>query len=64
MKQADSNVQQWRKSSHSGGSGGECVEVASMPGMLVIRDSKDPVGPRLELTPAAARSLISRLRGI
>lgn len=30
----------WRKSSHSGGEGGQCVEVAHTK--AVIRDSKNP----------------------
>lgn len=37
----------WRKSSYSGGSGGGCVEVATLPGRVMVRDSKDPEGPRL-----------------
>ncbi|WP_433232578.1 DUF397 domain-containing protein [Actinomadura formosensis] len=37
----------WRKSSYSGANGGECVEVASVPGTVAIRDSKDPAGPKL-----------------
>lgn len=36
----------WRKSRRSTANGGNCVEVAeNLPG--VIRDSKDPHGPRL-----------------
>ncbi|GLW55368.1 DUF397 domain-containing protein [Kitasatospora phosalacinea] len=39
----------WRKSSYSGGNGGECVEVDDAnPG--TVRDSKDPDGPRLTFT--------------
>lgn len=53
----------WRKSTYSNGVGGECVELAAMPGRLFIRDSKDPDGPRLGLTLIAARDLITRLRG-
>ncbi|MET9066626.1 DUF397 domain-containing protein [Streptosporangium sandarakinum] len=49
----------WCKSSLSGSSGGECVEVAVVdalkPGagpLHVLRDSKDPDGPKLFLTRA------------
>ncbi|OII68090.1 DUF397 domain-containing protein [Streptomyces sp. CC77] len=39
---------EWRKSSHSGGSGGNCLEVADgHPGMVPVRDSKAPDGPKL-----------------
>jgi hypothetical protein len=38
----------WRKSSHSGNGGGDCVEVASnLTGFVLVRDSKDRPGPRL-----------------
>lgn len=38
----------WRKSSRSNGSGGDCVEVAdNHPGVVYVRDSKDPNGPML-----------------
>jgi hypothetical protein len=41
----------WRKSSYSGNGGGNCVEVASnMPGIVAVRDSKNPEGPRLTVT--------------
>ncbi|WP_405112874.1 DUF397 domain-containing protein [Micromonospora sp. NBC_01405] len=44
----------WRKSTRSAGNGGECVEVAdNLPGVVVVRDSKDPAGPVLSFTPAA-----------
>ncbi len=36
----------WRKSSYSGANGGNCVEVVSA-GKVLVRDSKDPDGPRL-----------------
>jgi len=43
--------QTWIKSSHSGGSGGNCVEIAILPdGGRVIRDSKNPSGPALRLS--------------
>jgi hypothetical protein len=42
----------WRKSSYSGGNGGDCVEVAdNLPGVVAVRDSKDPAGPVLTFRP-------------
>jgi Domain of unknown function (DUF397) len=43
---------QWRKSSYSGSNGGGCVEVAdNLPGIVAVRDSKDPDGPKLVFSP-------------
>jgi hypothetical protein len=42
----------WFKSSHSGGDGGECVEVAACPGAIHVRDSKNKQGPQLAFSPA------------
>ncbi|GAA3810961.1 DUF397 domain-containing protein [Streptomyces chiangmaiensis] len=51
---------QWRKSSHSGDQGGECVEIAELPGATVaVRDSKTPAGPVLTLAPAAYAAFVS-----
>jgi hypothetical protein len=51
-------IPDWRKSSYSGNNGGNCVEITAMPGhnaghrhVIVVRDSKDPHGPVLLLTP-------------
>ncbi len=42
----------WRKSTFSGSNGGQCVEVASnLPGVVAVRDSKNPDGPALVFTP-------------
>ena len=38
----------WRKASRSAGNGA-CVEVAGTQGAVLVRDSKDPDGPRLAL---------------
>jgi uncharacterized protein DUF397 len=54
---------QWRKSSYSGGSGGNCVEVATnLPGLVAVRDSKNPGAPALLLTLAQWHTLIATLR--
>lgn len=53
----------WRKSSRSGGNGGDCVEVArNLPGIVAIRDSKDPRGPVLIVGKDEWASFIARLR--
>ncbi|SMF18030.1 DUF397 domain-containing protein [Streptomyces sp. Amel2xC10] len=43
----------WFKSSHSDGEGGECLEVATCPHTIHVRDSKNPVGPTITLSPTA-----------
>ncbi|MDX2682686.1 DUF397 domain-containing protein [Streptomyces soliscabiei] len=42
---------EWIKSSYSTAEGPDCVEVAATPATVLIRDSKNPGGPRLALTP-------------
>ncbi|ABP55446.1 protein of unknown function DUF397 [Salinispora tropica CNB-440] len=49
----------WRK---SGNNGGSCVEVAdNLPGVVGVRDSKDPTGPALVFGPAAWRAFVTQL---
>ncbi len=43
----------WFKSSYSGDQGGDCVEVATRPHTIHVRDSKDLTAPFLTLSPAA-----------
>jgi Domain of unknown function (DUF397) len=53
----------WRKSSHSGSNGGDCVEVALLPEhSLAVRDSKDPDGPVLTFTAAEWRMFTSAVK--
>ncbi|MFD7241054.1 DUF397 domain-containing protein [Streptomyces massasporeus] len=47
---ADTELE-WIKSSYSTADGPDCVEVASVPAHILVRDSKHPQGPRLTLTP-------------
>lgn len=52
----------WRKSTRSTGNGGNCVEVASnLPGIVAVRDSKDPNGPALVVTPEAFAAFTNRV---
>jgi hypothetical protein len=54
----------WRKSSYSGGNGGDCVEVAVLPdNSRAVRDSKDPEGPRLVFAPAMWRTFTAAVMG-
>ncbi|WP_328561953.1 DUF397 domain-containing protein [Streptomyces coelicoflavus] len=43
---------EWIKSSYSSDDGPSCVEAAATPRTIHIRDSKNPHGPHLALTPA------------
>ncbi|WP_034486091.1 DUF397 domain-containing protein [Actinomadura oligospora] len=53
----------WRKSSQSTAHGEDCVEVAALSHQLVgVRDSKDPEGSRLSLTPADWQALTHRTK--
>ncbi|MET7969132.1 DUF397 domain-containing protein [Micromonospora sp. NPDC005305] len=50
----------WRKSTRSGSNGGSCVEVAdNLPGLVGVRDSKDPSGPVLTFTPETWRAFVT-----
>jgi uncharacterized protein DUF397 len=52
----------WRKASRSQGTGGECVEVARVPGLVGVRDSKDPHGPALVFALAELRALADEIK--
>ena len=55
-----SECAEWRKSTYSFHNG-ECIEVApNLPGVVGIRDSKNPTGPVLAVSPAAFRRLVRR----
>ncbi|GGN60628.1 hypothetical protein GCM10012285_58850 [Streptomyces kronopolitis] len=59
----DLSTAAWRKSSYSNGDGGDCVEVADdLPGIVPIRDSKDPHGPALIFPVAAWSSFVSAVK--
>jgi hypothetical protein len=53
----------WRKSSYSGGSGGNCVEVADQAGRVLIRDTQQGgTGPVLRFSADAWRRFAGELK--
>lgn len=53
----------WRKSSYSGGSGGNCVEIADRAGRVLVRDTKQAgTGPVLAFTASAWRRFAGELK--
>ena len=52
----------WRKASRSSSNGGACVEAASLRGVVAVRDSKNPDGPKLVITPAEWRSFTASVK--
>jgi hypothetical protein len=58
----ESSILNWRKSSHSGGNGGSCIEVADHGNRVLVRDTKDRTGPVLRLSPAAWRELVAQVK--
>jgi hypothetical protein len=48
----------WRKSSYSGADGGECVEVASETGTVMLRDTLDRDAATLRVSASAWRGFI------
>ncbi|MDK0519683.1 DUF397 domain-containing protein [Streptomyces sp. ML-6] len=52
----------WRKSSYSGGSGTECVEVAILQSAVGVRDSKQPRGPHMFICHNAWAQFLTSLR--
>jgi hypothetical protein len=52
----------WRKSSASGGGGGDCVEVAFVEDSVLVRHSRDSSGPMLSFTPSEWRAFLTGTR--
>ncbi|WP_329252159.1 DUF397 domain-containing protein [Streptomyces sp. NBC_01478] len=53
----------WHRSSYSGGSGGNCLEVADGHSALIpVRDSKNPHGPKLVFQAAAWSTFVEDLK--
>ncbi|MER7043408.1 DUF397 domain-containing protein [Streptomyces jumonjinensis] len=53
----------WRKSSYSNGEGAVCVEVVDgIPGVLPVRDSKNPHGPALAFGTGAWTAFVNEVK--
>ncbi|MBP0458752.1 DUF397 domain-containing protein [Streptomyces montanisoli] len=58
----DTATASWRKSSYSNGAGGDCVEVADLPEVVPVRDSKNPAGPALLIPNSAWDAFVRHVR--
>jgi hypothetical protein len=52
----------WCKSSYSGGEHGSCVELAAVPGMVGIRDTKNRAGGHLQISKRDFVSLLNEVK--
>lgn len=57
-------VATWRKSSYSGGSGGDCVEMSDglLPGAVPVRDSRRRSGPVIVVPAGAWTAFVGAVR--
>jgi len=52
----------WRKSSHSGSNGGNCVEVGTAGEAVAVRDSKNPGGQVLTFAAATWKAFAEHMK--
>lgn len=58
----ESSGMNWRKSSHSGGNGGSCIEVGQA-GHVLVRDTRqDATGPVLRFAPETWRRFAGQVK--
>ncbi|MFF7391568.1 DUF397 domain-containing protein [Streptomyces scabiei] len=63
ISEHDLSTAYWRKSTYSEGSGGNCLEAAlSSPTHIPVRDSKNPLGPKLVFRAASWSLFIEQLK--
>jgi hypothetical protein len=54
---------EWRKATKTSSNGGNCVEVArNLRGIVAVRDSKNPAGPKLAFAPEMWRAFTSDIK--
>ncbi|MEU5772393.1 DUF397 domain-containing protein [Streptomyces venezuelae] len=54
----------WFKSSYSGGSGTECVEIAVVAPVVLVRDTKRPADGRVSVGTTAWAAFVSSVPGM
>ncbi|WP_405086788.1 DUF397 domain-containing protein [Microbispora sp. NBC_01389] len=60
----DLSSAEFRKSTYSGGTNDNCVEVATnVPGLVAVRDSEDRSGPALAFTPGEWSAFVAGVKG-
>jgi hypothetical protein len=62
MTNLDLSQAAWRTSSHSGTTGGNCIEVAFAADAVAVRDSMNPAGPVLAFDAGTWASFLGNLR--
>ncbi|MEU4263185.1 DUF397 domain-containing protein [Streptomyces argenteolus] len=63
MRSIELNASQWRKSSYSNSTGGDCIEVADgFAAIVPVRDSKNPHGPTLTFAADGWSSFVSAVK--
>ncbi|WP_405508889.1 DUF397 domain-containing protein [Streptomyces cyaneofuscatus] len=63
ISEASSELRWFKSSYSSSGDGNDCVEVATAPAAVHVRDSKNAQGPRLALAPAAWAGFVTYAAG-
>ncbi|MEU8010513.1 DUF397 domain-containing protein [Micromonospora parva] len=60
---ADLNDAEWRTSTRSSSNGGDCVEVAdNLPGVVLVRDTKDRDGGTLRFAPHTWQGFVDMVK--
>jgi hypothetical protein len=58
----EKNSSVWRKSTYSGGTGGNCVEVGRGDGRVLVRDTRSPEAFTLSVPPRSWQTFTRSLR--
>ncbi len=58
------NAVTWRKSSFSGGNGGQCVEAGSIPGAVLVRDTTNRDSGTLTFSAQAWKTFAATIKSV